>query len=502
MYSNLLTIFLIYVVLVREYSICIKPPNVVFILTDDQDVVMDGMEPMVKVKKYLMNEGVTFKNMFVSSPLCCPSRSAILTGRYIHNIPVFNNSIKGNCNGESWRQEAEKSAFITHLKNQGYRTMFAGKYLNQYGKKKGGGVKHVPPGWDSWIGLVGNSAYYNYVLSVNGTAEKHGSIYSSDYLTDLISKKAQDFLDYQTHDGAPFFMMLSTPACHAPFTSAPQYSHRFNTSKSPRQPNFNIHAKDKHWLIRTAKNPMSQTSIEYLDDTFRNRWKTLLSVDDLVESVVKTLEAKKLLDNTYIFFSSDNGFHLGQYSLPTDKRQLYEFDIRVPLIVRGPGIKPNTEIQDPVMSIDLAPTFLDLGFFPPPSYMDGKSFLPLLVNNRQTNLPPQHRDMLIEYFGEHKIKIKGCPWLNNRGVAICFPDCVCEDAWNNTYSCLRFINLTENYVFCEFLNEPNFYEYYNMKFDPYQLQNSVNTLDPRTKTDYLMRLQKLKHCKGESCRAA
>ena len=126
----------------------------------------------------------TFK--FVTTPLCCPSRSSILTGQYVHNHHTKNNSISGDCSSTAWQQGPEKHTFNTYLKSLGYKTFFAGKYLNQYGKAETGGPEHVPPGWDSWYGLVGNSKYYNYTLSINGKPEKHHMDYKQDYLTGLL----------------------------------------------------------------------------------------------------------------------------------------------------------------------------------------------------------------------------------------------------------------------------------------------------------------------------
>ncbi|XP_045074785.1 N-acetylglucosamine-6-sulfatase isoform X2 [Coregonus clupeaformis] len=249
----------------------------------------------------------------------------------------------------------------------------------QYGNPDAGGVEHVPLGWDYWIALERNSKYYNYTLSVNGKPKKHGGNYSEDYLTDVLTTMSLDFLQYKSNY-RPFFMMVSTPAPHSPWTSAPQYQDRFKDLKAPRDPNFNVHGKDKHWLIRQAKTPMTNSSIELLDDAFRKRWRTLLSVDDLVEKVVKRLEVRGELENTYIIFTSDNGYHTGQFSLPLDKRQLYESDIRVPLLIRGPNIKPNQTTGLAVQNVDLGPTILDMaGYNVNKTTMDGMSFLPVLV---------------------------------------------------------------------------------------------------------------------------
>ena len=133
---------------------------------------------------------------FVTSPLCCPSRSSILSGQYIHNHHARNNSISGGCSSPGWQQGPEKHSVSTYVKKLGYRTFFGGKYLNQYGMPQVGGPEHVPPGWDEWVGLVGNSRYYNYTLSVNGNPEKHGDTYASDYLTDILVSLKQTALNY------------------------------------------------------------------------------------------------------------------------------------------------------------------------------------------------------------------------------------------------------------------------------------------------------------------
>ncbi|PIK38994.1 putative N-acetylglucosamine-6-sulfatase-like, partial [Apostichopus japonicus] len=425
-------------------------PNIVFILTDDQDVELGGMIPMVKTLKLLGNGGMTFQNMFTVSPLCCPSRSSILTGNYVHNHEAVNNSISGNCSSTTWQKGPEKNTLATQLQAQGYYTFFAGKYLNQYGDPSVGGAGHIPPGWDDWNGLIYNSVYYNYNISVNGVVETHHDDYYKDYLTDLIHNKSIDFLKVNRGNDEPFFMMLSTPACHRPFDSAPQYVKNFTTKKAPRDKAFNTKAKNKHWLIQQAPHPMSNDSMDYVDDAFRKRWRTLLSVDDMVSDLITTLENLTLLNSTFIFFASDNGFHLGQFSLPNDKRQMYEFDIRVPLLVRGPGVKAGSKSLDPVLTIDLMPTFVHLASGSEPTDVDGTSFVPLLLPKKKKKKNAAWRkDMLIEHQGEYLAKgFEDCShteFLNE-----CWPNCVCEDAYNNTYSCLRSLSPTDNYILCQF----------------------------------------------------
>ncbi|XP_048242352.1 N-acetylglucosamine-6-sulfatase-like isoform X1 [Haliotis rufescens] len=492
-------------------------PNIVFILTDDQDVELNGQDPIVKTRELIAARGMTFTHMYVSSPLCCPSRSSILTGKYVHNHHGINNSVSGGCSSPEWQQMNEVAAFPVYLKKQGYSTFFAGKYLNQYGFPQTGGVKHVPPGWDWWVGLVGNSVYYNYTLSINGTAEKHGDVYERDYLTDVIHRRGQEFLEMQSRDSlSPFFMMLSTPACHDPFTPAPQYNSTFSDARAPRGGSFNLHAEDKHWLIQQALTPMPDDTIEYIDTTFRNRWRTLQSLDDMVEGVVKTLDTKGMLDNTYIFFSSDNGFHLGQFSMPYDKRQAYEFDVKVPLMVRGPGISKDVVISDSVLNIDLAPTFLELAGATPPASMDGMSLLPILNGTKDPSVPFRVQ-FLTEHSGVGSDSVPNCPQYNGQGMMVCKMHCVCQDSRNNTYTCLRYRSNSVDYKYCEFeddnvstddsptevtMETKRFQELYDLKKDRYELTNIVHQASPEILAVLKTNLNEMKICTGDSCHGA
>uniref|UniRef100_A0A8C5QK80 N-acetylglucosamine-6-sulfatase n=1 Tax=Leptobrachium leishanense TaxID=445787 RepID=A0A8C5QK80_9ANUR len=474
-----------------------RKPNIVLILTDDQDVSLGGMTPLKKTKELIADHGITFSNAYVVSALCCPSRSSILTGRYPHNHRVVNNTIAGNCSSKAWQKTQEPNAFPVLLNSIGYQTFFAGKYLNQYGAEEAGGISHVPPGWSYWYALEKNAKYYNYTLSNNGRAQHHGENYSLDYLTDVLSNVSLDFLNYKSNN-EPFFMMIATPAPHSPWTAAPQYQKSFSNVSAPRTSNFNVHGKDKHWLIRQAKTPMSNTSIQYLDNAFRRRWQTLLSVDDLIEKLLKNLETRGELNNTFIFFTSDNGYHTGQFSLPIDKRQLYEFDIKVPLLVRGPGIKPNQISKSLVANVDLAPTILDIaGYNLNKTQIDGMSFLPILNNSPNVTW---RTDILVEYQGEGlNVSDPSCPSMGP-GVTQCFPDCVCEDAYNNTYACVRTIAAAYDLQYCEFDDTEVFVEVYNLTADSNQLTNIAKTIDQEILQKMNRRLMMLQSCSGPSCR--
>ena len=179
------------------------------------------------------------------------------------------------------------------------------------------------------------SRYYDYTLSINGQAEQHGQDYEIDYLTDVIRRKALDWLKGyrnakdQLDDGnvSPFLMVLAPPAPHAPSVSAPQYKNEFLIRKAPRNPSFNYVKdgnRDKHWLMRYNSEPFNETFAGMIDIWFRKRWRTLLSVDDLVDNVLKELEDIGELNNTFVLYSSDNGYHLGTFGMIGGKGSNYE----------------------------------------------------------------------------------------------------------------------------------------------------------------------------------
>ncbi|KAK3873117.1 hypothetical protein Pcinc_016902 [Petrolisthes cinctipes] len=496
----------------QEYNNTPQSPNIVFILTDDQDAVLGGMKPMIHTQQLLAAHGLTLTNAFVASPLCCPSRSSILTGQYVHNHGAINNSLSGQCSSQRWQDGPEKKTFAAHLHGAGYTTFFAGKYLNQYGEKSAGGLSHVPPGWDWWVGLKGNSRYYNYTLSINGTRETHKDDPSEDYLTDVIRRRALEFLEKRPQT-KPFFMMLSTPACHAPFTPAPRYAHNFSSDAAPRTDNFNVVAGPrKHWLLRQGVQPLPTDVLNKVDDVYRNRLRTLLSVDQLVYEVVKSLEVQNLLDNTYIVFTSDNGYHLGQFSQPLDKREPYETDVRVPFLVRGPGVPKGKTIAYPTTNIDLAPTFLEVAGIPVPKYMDGMSLKHIIMDDEEKredqfrNMVSGHqqvrRTMLVEHSGEGRDTNPGCPSVPSPGMSGCNPDfaCKCEDSSNNTYACLRQLGSRENRLYCQWLDSENFEELYDLAVDPWELNNTVSTLGSNAHKKLRHLLKNLQRCRGSRCR--
>jgi len=345
--------------------------NIILILTDDQDTDLGSLQFMPKVAKYLGAGGATYKNGYSTTPMCCPSRSSLLTGLYAHNHHVYTNN--NNCSNQNWQDNHERKTFSTYLQRSGYKTAYYGKYLNKYSGN------HVPPGWDEWQGLVKNSRFYNYTINSNGKLKYHGNNYEDDYLPDLITNKTLELISASARSSAPFLAVLSYPGPHGPEDAAPQYQDMFLNVTTHHTPAYDYAPNpDKQWILRHTEK-MLPIHRSFTDILMTKRLQTLQSVDSAVEKIVEKLKSTGQLRNTYVFYTSDHGYHLGQFGLVKGKAFPFDFDTHVPFFVRGPGIPPRSVRNQPVLNIDLAPTFLDIAGIPKPSHMDGKSLLPTLT---------------------------------------------------------------------------------------------------------------------------
>lgn len=368
-------------------------PNIIFINTDDLD--MASLPTMPKLKSLMADQGTTCSNFFVTVSLCCPSRSTFLRGQYAHNTQVLTN---GGDNGGYARAHAlgiENSTVATWLQAAGYHTGLMGKYLNGY-PSKDVPETYIPPGWNEWSSPVEGNAYseFGYKMNENGKVVPYGNT-PQDYMTDVLSGKAADFIKRAAGAPVPFFLYIATYAPHQPATPAPKYANAFPDAKAPRPPSYNEQdVSDKpQWIQHLPL--LSDKEQAQLDEIYRKRIETLQSVDDLLENVVNTLQAAGKLANTYIVFSSDNGFHLGEHRETAGKQAPYEGDIRLPLIVRGPGVAAGKTMDQLVGNVDFAPTFAQWAGASVPDFVDGRSFAPLLTGGP----PNQWRQaFLIEHF--------------------------------------------------------------------------------------------------------
>ena len=384
--------------------------------------------------------------------------------------------------------------------------------------------------------------------------EKHGDNYTKDYLTDVIRRKAVHFLDNMSRsaDPKPFLMVLAPPACHAPFTPAPQYRGRFQDQAAPRTPAYNRdQASDppKHWLLQTEPRQMSNETAALVDEVFRNRWRTLLSVDDLVAKVHKALSGYGMLENTYFLITSDHGYHLGQVTPPPPTppssgcpwtsacRMSLTSECRcgcpdptsratrasTPPSSPSTLLPPSLPWQDSHRMLQWTVSGGGLQFL---IYSSGLSLLPLVLPNTTapTLAPPTdiqsneipgigpdytgitgRNSFLVEYQGEGAAATSSPSCSGQLGgdlanLAECDArlSCKCQDARNNTYACIRSYG-QEDSLFCKFEDGAGFLEMYSLTQDHFQLANIAGLLQNETRQHYLGELELLRNCKGREC---
>jgi N-acetylglucosamine-6-sulfatase len=438
-------------------------PNVLVLMTDDQTV--ESMRVMPNVKTLIADQGVTFDNSFVSYSLCCPSRSTFLTGQYAHNHGVWGNAAP---NGGYYKLDSTNTLPVW-LQRAGYQTIHLGKYLNQYGTRN---PLEIPPGWGQWYGTPDPSTYryLNYQINENGNLVQFGTA-AADYKTDVESRLAVDLISRQAADPRPFFMWVAFLAPHAggprdsddpsglatPSPAARDKNH-FANEPLPMPASFNeADVSDKPAAIRNRA-LIGPARIRAIRENYQQRLESLLAVDDAVAKIVNGLASIGKLNDTYIIFTSDNGFFHGEHRVQAGKVLLYEPSIRVPLLMRGPGIPAGQHRSQFVANIDLAPTIVQATGAQPGRVMDGRSLIPFAKDR----LLQSGRDILLE---------------------------------TPTYAAVR----SPNWLYAEHVTGEK--ELYNLARDRDEL-NSLQTnpaYDP-IEANLAARLARLRQCKGAVCR--
>jgi len=464
-------------------------PNIIVILTDDVSVDMIDLllenNMMPNLQKYVIDDGTTFSNSFVTSPLCCPSRATTLTGLYPHNheilfnFPVFENVTKivNGIEVEVMQKIAkggfedfnDSSTIATWLKKGGYHTGYIGKYLNGYY----GPITYVPPGWNEWISVALNSdEMYDFGINYNGDIIKISGEYKTDYF-------ANTSVDFIKNSELPFFLFVSTLVAHSTHDAteceindghgyrksilvSPKYKDTLKNIQIPYKPSFNEKdVSDKN--PKYKKMPLIK-NIDCLESQFQDRTESVRSVDDLIGSIYNALVTNNHLKNTIIIFTSDNGYSFGEHRF-YEKIVPYEESIRVPLFIRLPGIEKQT-VDHLVINNDLAPTILEMAGLDPETSMDGLSLVPIMKNSSK-NL---RDDFLIEIYA----------------------------GGGSFYHGIRSVES----LYLEWTGKFNFTEYYDLKNDPFQLSNISDCTEEQCIKNLEklgLRLDELKECGNGSC---
>jgi N-acetylglucosamine-6-sulfatase len=355
----------------------------------------------------------------------------------------------------------------TRLQGAGYRTGLFGKYMNGYAN-----TTFRPRGWDRWFATFsdGDPHYFNYDVNDQGTLRNFGTS-DRDYKTDVISRHTNAFISNSAEAGTPFFAYVAPIAPHEPATPAPRDVHAFDGEKAPRLSSFNEKdVSDKPSWIRQLPRLTSE-QIAAVDSRHEKRVESLQAVDDLVEGVVDELEKAQVMSNTYIFFTSDNGFFHGEHRIPRQKWRPYEEDIQVPLVVRGPGVATGSTTYKMALNTDYLSTFADLAGAQIPSYVDGRSLVPVL----DESITSWRSAILLEAAANYSPAYRGIRTINTSTIA------------------------RRKYV--EYTGGAR--ELYNLESDDLELTNRYDAAAPPD--GLAARLQELKSCGANAavtCRAA
>jgi arylsulfatase A-like enzyme len=423
-----------------------SPPNIVFILIDDLrwDELGCVGHPYLKTPNIdrIAKEGALFRNAFMTTPLCSPSRASFLTGQYAHTHGITDNVD---------RSAASKRlvTFPALLHRSGYETAFIGKWHM--------GNDDAPrPGFDRWVSFKGQGTYINPDINEDGKTVKRPG-----YTTDVLNGYAVEFIR-RRHE-KPYLVYLAHKAVHPEVTQnndgsvnldeaerflpAERHQSAYAGVTIPRRPNYGRAPEGKPALQRQIGSlpPLGARTVTS-DEAILGRQRTLLAIDEGVGDILKALSETGQLDNTVVVFTSDNGYFYGEHGLSVERRLAYEESIRLPLLVRYRKVaNPGTVRDEMVLNIDLAPTLLSLAGVSVPKDMQGRSLVPLLKSERSQ----WRNSFLIEYYSDTVF-----PRIAQMG-----------------YKAVR----TARWKYIHYLELSGMDELYDLKADPYEMKNLINT---------------------------
>lgn len=365
-----------------------EQPNLVVVMTDDQTV--GELAGMPNTRRLIAAKGVTFDRSYVSYPVCCPSRATYLTGQYAHNHGVM--GLYPPTGG--YGRFDKRNALPVWLQRGGYHTAHLGKFLNGYGDQE---PADVPPGWSDWHATVDYSTYnmWGYTINHNGRMKTYGHPFDENprlYQTDVLAAKAASLVEQHTGGSKPLFMSVNFLAPHHENRAiqrrtgvlvrpAPRHRGAFAAVQPPRAASFNeADVSDKPRFLQRRTRPLDAADVAAITQDARARRTALLAVDDGVARIVAALRRSGELDETYIVFTSDNGYMQGEHRVRSGKMLPYDPSTRVPLIIRGPGIPAGRVSSELVANVDLAATLLELAGAQAGKTVDGRSLLAFARN--------------------------------------------------------------------------------------------------------------------------
>lgn len=442
-------------------------PNIVFFMTDDLDKEL--VESLGSLNGTLSRDAVNFDRAYISDPFCCPSRATTLTGLYVQNHGIKNNA-GVNGGATAFREKGNENKTVAlGLQKAGYRTSLVGKYFN-------GNTTRIPPGWDDWHGWVGDIQKGSYKVNNNGRIDQCRLKDCHD--TDYLSRKSEAFIRESAKADEPFFLYHATNAPHDPKLPyvAKRYKKALPGYKTPRTPSYKERdVSDKPRWVRTNQKKKTGNYVAALDRSSRNRARAMLSVRDSYNRLVKTLKETGEYDNTYIIFTSDQGKFVGDHGLGVGKRTPYLHDVEVPLFIKGPGVVPHKEARL-TSNVDFYSTFMEIAGVEGRE-TDGRSIMPLLENERV----PWRKRVFVEGYAEASARAP-------------FPVPTFTEAIEQKRTYTRYATGEQ--------------EYYNLKRDPYQLENQASKngkggrVSARKLSSMRATVRDFQGCEFEECRRA
>ena len=442
-------------------------PNMVVVLVDDLrwDELSCVGHPAVRTPGIdrIAREGARFRNAFATTPLCSPVRACLLTGLHTHNHGILDNLARNE-------QSHALPTFPRALQAAGYRTGYVGKWhmCNDDSPR---------PGFDEWACLQGQGTSFDPPLNINGERREFAG-----HTTDVLNRLAVDFID--SADDGPFCLYLAHKALHpeliqyddgsisdpsaARFLPAKRHETLYADAAVPRRLNVTDDLSGKPALRREIEGlPPLSSETGTPDETVRDRWRMLAAVDEGVTQLLEALNSSGELDSTVFLFTSDHGYWYGEHGLSVERRLAYEEAIRIPLLIRYPPlIEAGLLIDEFALSIDVAPTLLDLAGVEPERAPDGLSLRPLLAGER----PDDWRtSFLIEYN----------------------TDTVFPRVLTMGYRAVR----TDRLKYIHYLELDGMDELYDLKADPYEMRNVI--ADPAYGDDLRAMEQEFGGLRGE-----